>query len=179
VKKPIQREHILQGRVFRFTNHAIALTSDKYQFFSFDRSGQSGRFTHAREAERGVRRSTPDTLLEVVGMESIWWEAKDKGNEPTEEQYQMLNKLRQLRRFAGWGDCVMDYAMFLELCGVPLVENWKYQATVLDGHVDTLIARAEEKRDGFAKRPRATKSAPRYTAGKRFSARAKKAGIMI
>lgn len=175
-KKPIQREHILQGRVFRFASHAIDLTSDQYQFFSFDRSGQSGRFTHAREAECGVRRSTLDTLLEIVGYPDIWWEAKDKGEEPSREQYQMIEKLRAMGRHAGWGDSVLSYCKFLMTVGAPLVPNAAYQAMVLDAHVETLIARAEIKRDGKTRKP---KIVPRFVAGKQFVARAGKRGILV
>jgi hypothetical protein len=178
-KQPIQREHILQEMLFRFTKDAIDLTSDRYQFFSFDRSGQSGQFTHAREAERGVRRSTPDTLLEVGDYPDIWWEAKDGNNEPSREQYQMLEKLRSLGRYAGWGNSVALYGRFLNVCGVPLKHNWVYQATVLDGFVQSRIAAKELRRDGIAKRARSPKGAPRNQAGTAFVRRANKAGILM
>lgn len=157
-KKPIHREHILQGRILRFTNHAIDLPSGRYQFSSFDRAGQTGEFTHANEAARGVRRSTLDTLLEIDGFMPIWWEAKDKGEEPSDEQYQMIAKLQSIGRYAGWGDSVEGYRTFLAACGVPLKANAAYQAMVLDGHVASLIAKAETKRDGKPTKARKSKA---------------------
>lgn len=172
-RKPrVYREHLLQQKVKTFARDAIDLPADDYQFYSFD-SAKAGDRARVRDAARGVAKSTLDTLLEVRGMPGIWYELKAKGKAPGDDQFRMMEKLVHMGRCASWGTNVISYMGFLHACGVPLKQNATYQAMVLDGKVESLIAR---KSGAAPKAARKAKAPPRYTLGKLATAKHRRAG---
>lgn len=155
--RPVAREHARQKHAKLFVRDAITVA---HEFFAFDRSKPNGRFTHAREKTRGLRRGTPDTLLRVAGMPAIWCEWKTPGEKPGAEQLAMLASLRALGDHATWATTVLAYAEFLHDAGVPMVANWRFIAIDHDARADGEIARADLKNGKLPKRYRAAKERP-------------------
>jgi len=179
--KPIPREAWRQQRAAAFVRDAVTCP---HTFLAFDRSQARGKLSHLFEAQRGVRASTPDTLLIArLGPNStrhIWAEWKAPGKRPNEGQMDALQRFRDLGDHATWCETIDEYRLFLLHCGVPLVANAEYRATVMDGMVDSRIAKAEAERGGApAKKSRSRKPAPRYTAPKSMQRRAARKGVRI
>lgn len=177
-KQPIQREHCLQEQVYSFAESAIALLASEYFFQSHDRREAGARYSHARESARGIRAGAPDTQLNIVGRPPIWWEAKDDGKKPDDNQKAVMAHLAGLGHQVGWGTSVVMYCDFLRHCGVPLRANADYQAMMLDAKVAANIAKAEARRDGAGK-TRSPKPQPQFIMSRRGVARIRKAGIPI
>lgn len=168
----IPRETYRQEKAVVFARDAIAC---RHKFMAHDRAQNSGK-EHLWQAKRGVLKGTPDTQL-IINGRHLWFEFKSKGNKPDYDQFRMLSDLEALGDAASWGITIMDLCQFYEDEGVPLVANARYRALVLDGLVDSRIAKEEAKAGAPAKPSRARKSAPRYAAGKGMQRRAAKAGI--
>lgn len=163
----IPRESWRQEKAVAFARDAIV---GQHKFMAHDRSQNSGK-EHLWQAKRGVLKGTPDTQLIIRGRH-LWFEFKSKGNKPDDDQFRMLSDLEALGDAASWGVTIMDPCQFYEDEGVP---NARYRAMVLDGLVDSRIAKAEAKAP--AKRSRSRKSTPRYSPNKAAQARAAKAGV--
>lgn len=137
-----------------------------HTFMAFDRSQARGQHSHLFEAQRGIRVSMPDTLLIARitdgNTRHVWAEWKAPGKKPNDGQYEALERLRGLGDSATWCETIEEYRLFLAHVGIPMVPNAEYRAMVLDGFVDSRIAKAEGKMPGVAKKPRAS----RTTAGK-------------
>ena len=180
--KPIPREAWRQERAAVFVRGAVLCP---HTFLAFDRSMARGARSHLFEARRGVRASTPDTLLIArLGPNStrhIWAEWKAPGKRPDEGQMEALQRLRDLGDHATWCVTIEEYRLFLLHCGVPLAPNAEYQTLHYDGMVDSRIARAEAERNAGApaKKTRSYKPGPRFTAGKRMQRRAAAKGVRI
>jgi hypothetical protein len=161
----IQREHILQKHIKNFVRDAV---DAEHEFFAFDRSPalRNPMVAFTRQKARGIRRATLDTLLEVSGFPSIWWECKWLPNrvEEDDDQDRMIKRLWELGKFASWGDSVLKYYAYLKICGVPFQRNALFLAQMHDASVLSEIAKAELK---AGKVPKAAKPrASRATAGK-------------
>jgi hypothetical protein len=117
--------------------------------------------------------------LVLPGGRHVWFEFKAHGKQPDEDQDQMLSDLRTLGDEASWGVTIEDMRRFWTACGARLAANAEYRAMVLDGFVDSRIAKAEGRKAPTAKRARSPKGAPRNQAGTAFVRRANKAGILI
>jgi hypothetical protein len=117
-----------------------------HKLLAFDRSKKTGQFTHLRERARGITKATPDTLLMVVEFPGIWWEWKDRGQKPDDDQHRMLQELRDLGQHAGWSDSIVDYHAALAAIGVPMRPNAALLAQHYDLSADGVIAKAEMKR---------------------------------
>lgn len=165
---PIDREHINQRHGMLFARDAIAVP---HLFLSFDRQAATGQFTHARQAGRGVRRGTPDSLLVVVGCRRLWveWKAPGVKIEAGGDQETMGARLIELGDAWGWANSCEAVRLLLMAEGIPLRENAAFLALHYDGAVASIIAKAEAKRGDAPKSYRAPKKAgPRYSAtGKR------------
>lgn len=157
----IQREHILQKHIKLFVRDAVAA---RHEFFAFDRTQNTGQFSHMRQKARGVRKGTPDTLLRVQGIVPIWCELKAPGNKPDADQCAMGAALTALGDLWFWCDNVLDYYDHLYGHGVPMRQNAALIAAQHDGAVRSLIAKAEmakgkvvdrykRQREGLAEKP--------------------------
>jgi len=166
--KPIDREHINQRHGMLFARDAVAVP---HLFLSFDRQAATGQFTHSRQAGRGVRRGTPDTLLIAADCRRLWceWKAPGKKIEEGGDQQLMGAKLIGLGDAWGWVNSCEGYLLLMLAEGIPLQNNAAYLAMYYDGIVASLIAKAEAKRGDAPKSYKAPpKAKPRYTAtGKR------------
>ena len=173
-KTPVYAETILQTvGVVPFAKGAINLPPDQYQFQAFE-SAKSGDRVRMRDARKGVRKSTLDTLLQASGLPEIWCELQARGGKPRPDQIAMIEKLRNMGRFADWADCVDSVRIFWKSCGVPMHANAKYQAMVLDGKVDALVAKRRAEAEANPRTPR--KSTPE--ANIKAAHRLRKQGIL-
>jgi len=176
--KRIPREAWRQEKAVAFAHAAITCP---HTIMAFDRSQARGTWSHRFESKRGLRAGTPDTLTIVRDRDRllhIWVEWKVPGGSLNDNQSGALSILNGLGDTAKWCVTIEQFWLVLSNLLVPMSPGALVMAQRYDGMVDSRIAKAEAKTPSV-KKSRATKSAPRYTVGKRFSARAKKAGIMI
>lgn len=171
----IPRETWRQEKAVVFARDTII---GPHKFLAHDRSRATGK-EHMWQAKRGVRKGTPDTQLIIPGGRHVWFEFKAPGKRPDEDQNQMLDDLRVLGDDASWGITIDDMRRFWLACGAHLAANAEYRAMVLDGLVDSRIAKAEGRVAPTAKKPRVPRSAPRVTASRGFQKRAADKGILV
>lgn len=136
--KPIPRESFRQEKAVVFARDAIV---GPHMFLAHDRGSSNGR-EHLWQAKRGVRKGTPDTQLIIRGRH-LWFEFKAGSAKPDADQLQMLGDLSALGDAVAWGRTIADLCEFWRLNDVPLCQNAGYRALVLDGLVDSRIAKAE------------------------------------
>ena len=165
----IPRETWRQEKAVVFARDAIV---GPHQFIAHDRAKASGGKSHLWQWKRGIRKGTPDTQLILPDGRSIWFEFKAPGKkvEDDDDQGRMLAALRAMGHAASWGVTIEDMRAFYAARGVPLVANAAYRAMVLDGLVDSRIAKAESKAPG-KKKAATRKPGPRFLAGKRMARR--------
>ncbi len=170
----IPRETWRQEGATRWVKSAVL---EPKEFFAFDRDKRDGK-SHLWEAKRGVRKSTLDTLLRWPGVPA-WFEFKAGNRVPDEDQSKMINRLRSFGDRVSWGYTIVDLWHFYHAVGVPMTANAEYQALHYDGLVNSRIAKEEAKQAGLAppKKSRATRTAPRFTAGKRLARRMNQTGM--
>lgn len=154
-----------------------------HKFLAHDRSRQTGK-EHLWQWKRGVRKGTPDTQLIVPLRDSefahhIWFEFKAPGEEPDDDQKKMLLDLEALGDDAHWGVTIEELRCFWAACGVHLTRNAEYRAMVLDGLVDSRIAKAESRISSAPRNARPKRAAPRNTASSSVVRRAASKGILI
>lgn len=147
----IEREHILQRHLRTWVRDALDVP---HLFLAFDRSAPFAQFSHARQAARGVRRGTPDTLLIVAGFPGIWCELKAPGERPNDDQVALGEELMSLGQHWFWADEVHAYWLALKDIGVPMRTNAEYQAEIHDGTIASVITKAEMAADKPRKRNR-------------------------
>ena len=163
--RPIAREGILQRHVKLFVRDGVTAP---HEFFAFDRAKAAGKFSHMREAGRGVRKGTPDTLLLVLGHPPLFVELKAPGGKLDAAQLAVGEALRAVGCRWEWCTTVLSYRAILAEMGVPMAGNATVQAMHHDGAVASLIAEAELKRGDTPKSYAPKKAKPRYVAtGKR------------
>lgn len=140
----INREHILQTAIARWQREAIMTP---HEFLAFDRSAPTGKFSHAREANRGIRRDTPDTLLLADGFRPLWVELKYPPNKVVDgdDQHKMGARLIATGCNWQWVQSVQQYRRVVFALRYRLTENAEFLALQGDAHVASLIAQAELK----------------------------------
>jgi VRR-NUC domain len=153
----IPRETWRQEKAVVFARDAIV---GAHKFLAHDRAKANRDKSHLWQARRGVRKGTPDTQLVLPNGKTIWFEFKAPGKRPDEDQERMLADLRAMGHAAGWGVTIEDMRRFWVTNGVPLVTNAEYRALVLDGLVDSRIAKAEGAVPGPKKKRRAARKGP-------------------
>src|SRR6185437_7393310 len=173
-RRPIDREHILQKHIKKFAEEAVI----GGEFLAFDRAKKAGRFTHIRERARGVRKGNADTLLRVPTHPGIWCEIKWGKNTPDDDQIEFSRRMKAVGDIWFWTTTVTAYFTKLKELGVQMRANAALIATDHDARVLGEIMREEAKRGAVPKVAR-TKTVPRFLAGKRFTARARKSGVMF
>jgi hypothetical protein len=166
----IPRETWRQEKAVVFARDAIV---GPHIFMAHDRSRAKSSKEHLWQAKRGVRKGTPDTQLILPGGLHAWFEFKAPGQRVAsgDDQDLMLAKLRSLGDEADWGVTIEDMRAFWAEHNVPMVPNAAYRAMVLDGLVDSRIAKAEGAVPVVKKAARPGKVQPRFTAGKRMARR--------
>lgn len=189
-KRPVQREHKLQAQVAQFVEDAVALPGGPdggFLFLSFDTARKATQNERAREAARGIRRGTLDTMIQVAGRMPVWIELKHGNGPESEAQERMGRLLRRLGNAAEIARSVAEYCAILRKHGVPLVTNAEYLALHRDGKVATNIAREDARLNGAplpeGVRPAKKRAAPRARkpgpapAALKVAARARAKGI--
>lgn len=154
----ILRETWRQEKAVVFARDAIV---GPHKFLAHDRAKATSGKSHMWQAKRGVRKGTPDTQLVIRGKH-LWFEFKAPGKrvETGDDQDLTLAALRALGDAASWGVTIDDLRRFWVAEGVPLVANAEYRAMVLDGLVDSRIAKAEGKVPVAAKKKSRGRKAP-------------------
>lgn len=147
----VEREHILQRHLRTWVRDALDVP---HLFLAFDRTAPFAQFSHARQAARGVRRGTPDTLLIVASFPGIWCELKAQGEKPNDDQAALGAELTALGQHWFWVDEIRAYWLALKDLGVPMRANAEYQAEIHDGTIASVIAKAEVAAGTAAKRNR-------------------------
>jgi hypothetical protein len=177
-RKWIPRETWRQEKAVVFARDAIV---GPHQFIAHDRAKASGPRSHLWQAKRGVRKGTPDTQLILPDGRTLFFEFKAPGKkvEEDDDQGRMLASLQSMGHPCAWGVTIEELRRFYAAHGVPLVANAEYRAMVLDGLVDSRIAKAEGKMPGTKKAARSPRSAPRAMASKGFVKRATNRGILF
>lgn len=152
--RPIDREGILQKHWKLFVRDAVTAP---HEAFAFDRSKATGQFSHAREAARGIRRSTPDTLLAVERIMPIWCEWKRPGYTPPPsdetfaDQCRLGDKLMAIGHWWSWANDIRVYAEWIFSLGVEVRPNFRILAEHHQAAAESTIARAELKRGQLPK----------------------------
>jgi len=156
-RKWTPRETWRQEKAVVFARDAIV---GEHKFLAHDRAKAASANEHGWQAKRGVRKGTPDTQLILPNGRHVWFEFKAPGQKvhPGDDQDLMLAALRKLGDAASWGVTIEDLRRFYAVEGVPLVPNAAYRAMVLDGLVDSRIAKAEGRMPVAAKPKRAPRA---------------------
>lgn len=184
----IPRETWRQEKAVVLARDAIVVP---HAFIAHDRARPHGDKDHMWQWKRGAKKGLPDTQtifqpapkpesFAVERGQHCWFEFKSKGEVPDDDQLRMLQRFRDLGDFASWGITLEDLVNFWMCCGVLLVANAHYRAMVLDGLVDSRIAKAEGKIPATkSKRSARTKREPRFPASKGVVRRAAANGVRI
>ncbi len=156
-RKWIPKESYRQEKAVVFVRDAVI---EPHIFLAYDRAQPRGDQSHLFQWRRGLRADTLDTELLTLGK-SCRFEFKAPGQKVKDDDGQglMIRTLISLGVHAWWGVTIADLCVFYRRCGVKLVANAEYRALVLDGLVDSRIAKAEAKAAGSA--PPKPKRAPR------------------
>jgi hypothetical protein len=122
-KRNIQHEWALQRGIRRFVKRAVAV---EHEFACHDRGRARSGAEHIGEANRGIRRSWPDTELAIEGGLTFRCELKRSGIEldADSDQARMLTRLRWLGHPSYWANSVLTYGTWAAAAGVPLAGNW-------------------------------------------------------
>jgi hypothetical protein len=172
-KRRIMREHQLQSK--GVTPWATKAALDvPFEYMAFDSAAKQTDAQRLFGASRGITKATPDTVLLLADRMPIWVELKWGTNGLDPDQQEMAKRLLALGHSFGLARSVVGMYHEWLAAGVTMRPGAFVAAQQYDGRVAAAIARLEA---GPAKKPRASKSPPRFTAGKRFQARARKAGI--
>lgn len=162
-KRPVAREHFLQSACRVFARDAIDVPPEKYQFLSFDSAQKATDNQRARMVARGVLPGTWDAMICIADRLPIWTEFKHGSGKLTPDQNLFGLKMSVLGHGGGVARSVRDFMLLLKDADVPLRRNAELIAEDLDLKVKARIARAEIR----LVTPGHTRSAPRYTLGKR------------
>lgn len=147
-------EHALQVRIHSWVRECVAAP---HSFMSSDRSKAHSQFQHAREAARGIRKGTPDTLLLVSGK-ALFCELKAPGNRPTEHQDALGREIIDAGSVWFWADSVDGYRQHLLQHGVPLSPSAAMLAARADAMLAALATKPIVKRSTRARQARPSAS---------------------
>ena len=141
----IHREFELQKAIKVFVKRCVAVP---HEFASHDRAAPRSPLDHVFQAERGVRRSWPDTELLLDGGKTFRCELKRPGRKLDDEtqQSELLTRLVSIGHPASWANSVSMYGTQCERFGVPLHGNWRTVAQLADEHVLAQIRKQELKK---------------------------------
>lgn len=168
-------EHNLQVQVKKFVRDCV--DSAVSVFMAFDRSRNHSGMQHLMEAQRGVQRGTPDTLLLVPGVPDVFCEIKAGKNKPSDDQERLGRAIIATGRHWFWANSVTSYMRGLQGFGVPLRPN----AALVAEHLDLLLAGREAKRKSAAPKTSVSKKprAPKPTLGRIRRVNAARAKVMF
>lgn len=171
-RRPTHPEWAVQRGVRRFVRRAVV---PPFEFVSYDRGKKVSPLQHILDAQRGLRRDWPDTMLLVRGRVFLC-ELKAPGVilKREDEQYKMIERLASLDHHAAWANSVMMYAEAALAAGILLTANWRTVAA----HEDELVA-GDIRGQKVQRKKAARKVAPRFTMKRAAYGRAGKAGILL
>lgn len=159
--RPIQREHILQVHAKTFCRDAIPVY---HKFLSHDRAKAEGRYSHARQAARGIERGTADSSLKVADIPTIWceWKAPGVSLHPVNDAAQVdFGQSRiKLGEYWFWTNSIVEYFERIRALGVPLRNNAGWLAEHYHAAVLGIIARAEMNRGQLPKQYKVREEKP-------------------
>lgn len=121
-------EHNLQVQIKKWARECIA---EPHVFLAFDRSRARGDFTHAREAARGLRRGTPDTVL-MFRARWMWVELKAGKNTTSDAQDLLHGEMSAIGHNVRVCWSVTDYWRCCVAEGVKMVQWAEARADGLD-----------------------------------------------
>lgn len=121
-------EHNLQTQIKKWVRECVA---EPHVFLAFDRSKAAGRFTHAREAARGIRKGTPDTVLLFQAM-AMWVELKFGKNTTSDAQDELHAEMLAIGHRVRVCWTVTEYYLACRAEGVRLVQWAEARAQGLD-----------------------------------------------
>ena len=124
-------------------------------FVAFDRSRKTSLTQHIREAAKGLRKGTSDTLLMCEDLPDMWVELKRPGNEPDDDQQAFGTDVQEVGRLWGWADSVEGYARLIQSWGVPITP----MALLRAEHLDRVLAAGALRREESPKPSRRTSRA--------------------
>ena len=172
-KHNAQPEHALSVQVHKF---ARAFIAPPHVFLAFDRSRKQSPNQHMREASRGVRRGTLDTLTMVLDVPDFWCELKVPPNSidlpRNASQREMIADIRRVGRVACVAISVMEYFEKAKAAGITFIPSAYVAALRMDG----LLASAGAKWVAPKKKPAAKPRAAVTRAGLAAIARARSKG---
>jgi hypothetical protein len=122
-------EHVLQVQCKIFCKEAI---DAPHSFQAFDRSSNGSGVQHMYEANRGIRKGQPDTLIIYNGW-AIYCELKAPGNKPTSYQEEMGLEIRRAGGHWFWANSVVRYMDGLAYFGVHFRPNARLIAEHREG----------------------------------------------
>jgi hypothetical protein len=140
-----QPEHRLGVKVHEF---ARAFVAAPHSFLAFDRAKKQSKTQYIHEAARGIRRGCLDTLLMVIDMPDFWCELKVPPNKVKEgdSQWDMMNDLRRVHRFAAVANSVTEYWQEAVMVGIPFTPGASVAAMRYDALLDSARAKAKAPR---------------------------------
>jgi len=148
----VQREKLLQSSCCKFAEHCIDGPSD---LMAHDRSKAATPQAHMWEAQRGIRKGTPDMQILVPGL-AVFCELKVKGNKPTPAQIQRGEAIAAAGHFWFWATSVTEFGKGLARAGVTLTRAAPIVAADYDAKLEARALRVP-KAARKARAPRATK----------------------
>jgi hypothetical protein len=122
-------EHVLQVQCRAFVREAVDAPCS---FQCFDRSANASGTQHMWEANRGIRKGQPDTLLVIYGH-PIYCELKVSPNKPTRHQEDMGLEIQRAGGMWFWANSVIGYMDGLLHYGVHMRPNARLIAEHREG----------------------------------------------
>lgn len=131
-------EHDLQTMLVQFVRAAVPVS---HVFLAFDRAQSSAGFTHAREAARGIRRGTPDTVLMIADAPDFWCELKIRPNKPDDAQIEVMDDIRSVGRAVTVAYSVDEYRVAALAAGIPMTPGAAVMAMRMDALLESKRAK--------------------------------------
>lgn len=148
----VQREKQLQSAIVKFVKNCVTVP---HLLLAFDRSenrrSASGD-SHMWEAARGIKTGTPDTVLLVGGMPSLWVELKAGNKGPTDAQLHVHALIRAASHKVTWCNSVEGYRKAMLVAGVPLIPAAAIVAADYDAKLAVRFAAVPKPRPSSAAR---------------------------
>lgn len=151
-------EHTFQTAVIHLAARVIFAP---HRIRAFDRSRNNGGFQHLSEANRGVRKGTPDVELLCAGR-SVNVELKAPGtrhlksHQPSDAQREEMALLRAAGAYADVAWSCVEVVGHWRAAGVPLTPGADAVAAATDASLAVRLAAPKKKRaaGGFGAAPR-------------------------
>lgn len=172
-RRHIAREHYLQVAIKQYCRDAIA-NPPNYIFMAMNAPLNATVNQRARAVAAGEIQGRPDTVLFCPRGKTLWAEIKHGNGKTSRAQEDVMDRLRLIGHQATVVNSVASYHSYLAMNGVELRRLAQLVADDLDLKVAARIQKAEQRASSPG---RATRAAPRFTAGRKLARRMNQTGM--